>query len=98
MIFVACLVLVLGLLGIFWKSLPPSIPLWYERPWGQDQLAKPIFLLIIPILLCVTLGVSLLLKKMLDKHEMLQKINTTMGAIVQIILTLAYIRIILLML
>lgn len=98
MIFVTCLVLMLGLLGIFWKSLPPSIPLWYERPWGQEQLAKPVFLLVIPILLCATLGISLLLKKMLSKHETLKKINATMEAMVQIILTLAYIRIILLML
>lgn len=98
MIFVACLVLTLGLFAIFWRNLPPSIPLWYERPWGQDQLAKPIFLLVIPFLLCLTLVFSILLKKLLAKHEVMQKINTIISAAVQIILTLAYIRIILLML
>lgn len=98
MIFVACLVLTLGLLGIFWRSLPPSVPLWYERPWGQDQLAQPIFLIIIPLLLCVIFLITFLLKRLLAKHEMIQKINFIMGTSVQVILTFAYIRIILLML
>lgn len=98
MIFITCFILTLGLLGIFWKSLPPSVPLWYERPWGQDQLAGPVFLLIIPVLLCFTFLISLLLQKVLVKHEMIQKISNIMGITVQIILTLAYVRIILLML
>jgi hypothetical protein len=98
MIFVTCLVLTLGLLGIFWGSLPPSVPLWYERPWGQEQLAKPIFLLIIPALLSLTFVVTLFFGKLLKNHPALQKINNIMGSTLQIILTVAYIRIILLML
>lgn len=31
-----------------WKKLPPMVPLWYSRPWGEDQLAHPFWLLILP--------------------------------------------------
>jgi len=31
-----------------WQLLPPMVPLWLTRPWGQDQLANPIWLLLLP--------------------------------------------------
>lgn len=39
----------LGLAGIawFWRSLPPAIPFWYSRPWGEDRLAPPGFLFLL---------------------------------------------------
>ncbi|OGG11642.1 hypothetical protein A2Z00_01125 [Candidatus Gottesmanbacteria bacterium RBG_13_45_10] len=42
---------VLSILAILWRwhLLPPAIPLWYSRPWGIDQLAPPIWLLVLPI-------------------------------------------------
>ena len=36
-------------LMMYWKTIPPSIPLWYSRPWGEDRLASPYFL-ILPLL------------------------------------------------
>lgn len=35
---------------IAWRSnrLPPSVPLWYSRPWGEDQLASPYWLFLLP--------------------------------------------------
>jgi hypothetical protein len=36
-------------IGIFWKQLPPLIPLWYSKPWGNDQLANTSFLFLLPI-------------------------------------------------
>lgn len=35
--------------AIFFHRLPPVVPLWYSKPWGEDQLANPIFLLILPL-------------------------------------------------
>lgn len=32
-----------------WNHLPPLVPLWYSRPWGTDQLAKPYWLFILPL-------------------------------------------------
>lgn len=32
------------LLAVAWFSLPPQVPLFYSRPWGESQLAQPLFL------------------------------------------------------
>ena len=38
----------LGLILVFWRKLPPEVPLFYSRPWGKEQLANPWFLFLIP--------------------------------------------------
>lgn len=30
----------------FWRTLPPQVPLWYSKPWGDERLASPWFLLL----------------------------------------------------
>lgn len=48
--FVALLAVVsIIMIAVYWKMLPPLVPLWYSRPWGSDQLAPPIFLFFLPI-------------------------------------------------
>lgn len=42
-------VILQGILGVVtiawsWRHLPPAVPLWYSRPWGEDRLASPWFL------------------------------------------------------
>lgn len=37
-----------GLFLATMRSLPPAIPLWFSRPWGSDQLAHPLWLLVLP--------------------------------------------------
>lgn len=31
-----------------YSILPPEVPLWYSKPWGQEQLAHPLWLLVLP--------------------------------------------------
>ncbi len=31
-----------------WSSLPPAVPVWHSRPWGEEQLAHPLWLLVFP--------------------------------------------------
>jgi hypothetical protein len=40
--------LIIGITTIlwFWRRLPPAVPLWYSRPWGEGRLASPWFLLL----------------------------------------------------
>ncbi len=45
--------LILSCIGIVvliwrWNQLPPLVPLWYSKPWGDEQLAQPIWLLLLP--------------------------------------------------
>lgn len=37
----SCLGLGLIILGIMYKKLPPEVPLWFSRPYGEEQLAPP---------------------------------------------------------
>lgn len=41
-------ILSLVLIAWRWNKLPPHVPLWYSRPWGEDQLATPYWLLLLP--------------------------------------------------
>ena len=44
--FILCCLLML-ILG--WKTLPSQVPLWYSRPWGEDRLASPYDLFLLPL-------------------------------------------------
>lgn len=37
------------ILAFFWQKLPPQVPLFYSRPWGEEQLVSPLVLLFLPI-------------------------------------------------
>lgn len=41
----------LSLAMLLWKAndLPPLVPFWYAKPWGEEQLANPWWLLVLPI-------------------------------------------------
>lgn len=43
--------IVAGLVFFLWKEtqLPPQVPLWYTKPWGEEQLAHKYFLLLLPL-------------------------------------------------
>lgn len=53
-------------LAIFFRKLPPLVPLYYSLPWGEEQLARPYelfflpFSLIIFYLLNITIGIFFL--------------------------------------
>lgn len=40
--------LIILFLAIVWQKLPPAVPLFYSRPWGEPQLAKKIYLWLLP--------------------------------------------------
>lgn len=61
---IACFLVSVGLLilvGIFFGRLPPEVPLFYSRPWGEDQIVLRIFLFMVPgvTLLFTFLGMAL---------------------------------------
>lgn len=53
---------VLSLIIFAWRyqTLPPLVPLWYSRPWGIDQLAHPLWLLLLPMASLLWYGASIL--------------------------------------
>lgn len=39
-----------ALIVLNWRTLPPQVPIFYSKPWGEPMLAAPIFLWILPSL------------------------------------------------
>lgn len=48
---IAANVIMAAAFGIGFFRLPPQLPLYYSRPWGEDQLADLWFIFIIPFLM-----------------------------------------------
>jgi hypothetical protein len=46
---IVCFILSIIFLLWKWSRLPQSVPLWYSRPWGPDQLALKILLVLLPL-------------------------------------------------
>lgn len=57
-------------IGVKWQSLPPEIPLFYSRPWGEDQLTERLFIFLLPGLSLVILVFNSLLIKLLLKKNL----------------------------
>lgn len=91
---VAAIVVTLGLLVVYWRSLPPEVPLWYSRPWGQEQLASPYWLWLVPILILSVTGITTLGSRYIRHDILLLNLWTTGGIVVQLILALALVRIV----
>lgn len=49
------------LIGLKWPNLPPQIPLFYSRPWGEEQLAPKLFLGLLPLVCLITLLINKIL-------------------------------------
>jgi len=43
------------LIVLTWNRLPPQIPLYFGRPWGEDQLAPKPFIFLLPTISAVIL-------------------------------------------
>lgn len=44
-------ILMIAAFALSFNSLPPQIPLFYSRPWGEDQLVDLWFIALLPLLL-----------------------------------------------
>lgn len=51
-----------------WKFLPPAVPLWYSRPWGEDQLAHPVWLFLLPVGALIWHGINIMVSALV-LHE-----------------------------
>jgi hypothetical protein len=85
------------LFAFFLQSLPVQVPLFYSKPWGQDQLAKPLFLMVPLVVSVVFFLLNVFLTRQVFKTQSFVKNVLTTGAVTAIILaTITTVRIILL--
>lgn len=79
---------------IFWLRLPPEVPLFYSRPWGQEQLANPIFLWLPPALAGLTILVNSILVSFFGENQFLKKALATSAVVVTLLAVITVVRII----
>ncbi|MDO8261303.1 MAG: hypothetical protein Q7T50_07500 [Candidatus Magasanikbacteria bacterium] len=46
------------LIALYWRRLPPEIPLFYSKPWGSAMLAHQLFIWLIPLIAFLFLFVN----------------------------------------
>ncbi len=81
-----------GVALFFGKSLPPVVPLFYSRPWGEEQLVNP-WGLAWPVGLAVAGAiVSLLAARGLKNEPVLGAVLLASGIMIEVILILGMLR------
>ncbi len=85
------------LFAVSWFSLPPQVPLFYSRPWGEGQLAQPLFLLLPLVLGIIFLLINAVFAK--TQSDSFLKHSLVLGGVVaSLFASIAIIRILLLLL
>lgn len=87
--------IIMGATYFFLRSrLPPQIPLYYSRPWGEDQLADLWLIVMIPVLMHVFILGNLFLKRLFfKKNEFIIHIFSFVNWMFLILFTIIFIRI-----
>lgn len=94
------LAIVLSLVCIAWwlRMLPQSVPLWYSRAWGQDQLASPFWLFLLPGAGLLWQGCSLTLASRIAEYSVFAKLTVVAATLVNVLSFIAIIQILMLVL
>lgn len=80
---------------VFFKNLPPKLPLFYSLPWGERQLATHLQLLIIPALMSIISLINLIISWQLHQSlEFFKKTLLTASFISCIIFSVTFVKII----
>jgi len=85
----------LAIIAFYWHRLPPQLPLFYSRPWGEEQLANPAALLFLPTTSLTLFLINLFFASSAPKEEkLLQKILTSASTIFSLLCLITLIQII----
>jgi hypothetical protein len=79
----------------FWKRLPPLLPLWYSKPWGNERLVSPLYLLL-PIMASIAIYALniFVANKFATEHPMFARVLFLTSALVSIISMIIVIRVV----
>jgi hypothetical protein len=95
----AAILVELIIMAVSWSSLPPAIPLWYSRPWGEEQLAHPLWLLVLPAgSVIVFIANTALASRFIPDHPVFGRILLLASLFVSVLSLLAIVNIVLLVL
>lgn len=77
-----------------WRYLPPSVPLFYSRPWGKEQLASPLMLFILPGLSLAIILINSLLSSMVAKEVLMKRVLASMASLFSFLCLITLVQII----
>ena len=78
-----------------WTTLPPAVPLWYSRPWGEEQLAHPAWLVLLPASGLAWHAITILLAATLTKdHALFGRVLFLGSFLTNFLLTITLVNII----
>ncbi len=83
-----------GIIILFWKHLPPLVPMLYTLPWGLDQLVSSYFLWLVPTFTTLLGIFANLLGERVLHDKLLQSLFFGTVLIVQALLCISLVRII----
>lgn len=62
-------------------KLPPQVPLFYSRPWGEEQLTSPHSLFLLPGVIFVILLINLVAGSFFSEEKLILRILALTGAL-----------------
>lgn len=77
-----------------WRFLPPQIPLFFSRPWGEKELSHPQLLWLLPLQSLAILFVNTSFIIILQKTSLPSRLLAYSSCIVVILFTIACLEII----
>lgn len=99
---IASLVLfVIGIvvISVVWSKLPPTVPLWYSKPWGIERLAHPIWLFLLPTSSLFITGINIYIASIFTNEYLVFSQTLLLSSfVINMLSTITLIKIITLML
>ncbi len=83
------ILLMAGVLALFWNSLPPQLPWFYSLPWGESQLVGKIWFVWIFLGMIVTMIITRLIANWAGKNDTTVQSTIMIGGLVTVILMMA---------
>jgi hypothetical protein len=78
--YIFCLLSILAqssLILVSWSKLPPQVPIFYSRPWGETMLTSPLGLWLLPGLLLVLATINFFLISNISQNRFLARMVIT---------------------
>lgn len=90
-------VLMILIFFIEFGHLPPQIPLFYSKPWGEDQLAEVWMIFLLPIFLDIfVVGNYFIVKRIFSDDLYVKKLMSYVNIFLVAVFFLVYLKIFLL--
>lgn len=92
--FIFSILLEAAIILFSFKKLPPQLPLFYSRPWGEQILASPLFLWILPAVILVFSVLNFWILTQMKEGFFLRRVLMVFTLIVSLVLNYALWRLI----